>query len=359
MNDKISVKTRDLYIDFFRGGAVLAILLHHTVFWTGDIVPSPNLLRNVSRLLEVPLFVYLSGWSAKYSHRLDKVFMNLIKIWLKWILFISLTDLIYFVVIKSINITSPIQWVYQCYYNTDASWIPLLPVLPASMWFMPMFIALELLGSCFLMFKDRLNIEDRNIYYVILFLMIGLSYLNLINGDSWFLLSRNMCFYGIMYLVGYLSNDLINKKFRFYFVVLLIDLLCWFLSGKLFGIAATDLVSVKFPPHIMYLFASLICVIVCISLHGRMNSIVEKLKPIRFIGRNSLSFYFSQGIACSVPYMYVQNNPHIVEKYSWKTILPVALLFNVVVGVSIGSIFSYLFLFIERQIKKVNCKINK
>ena len=352
-------KTRDLYIDFYRGMAVLAILLHHTVYWTGDIVPSPDLLRNVSRLVEVPLFIYLAGWSARYSHRLDKVFINLIKIWLKWVLFISLTDFMYVVVTKSINITSPLQWVYQCYYNTDASYIPLLPVLPASMWFMPMFIALELVGSCFLMFKDRLNFDDRNIYYVISFLMIGLSYLNLINGDSWFLLSRNMCFYGIMYLVGYLSYRLINKKIVFYYIVLLIDIFLWLLSGGLFGINPIDLVAVKFPPHIMYMFASLICAIVCLALHGRMDYIVEKLKPIRFIGRNSLSFYFSQGIACSIPYVYIQKNMQIVEKYSWKCILPIALLFNVVVGVSIGSLFSYLLLFIERQIKNVTCKINK
>ena len=269
---------------------------------------------------------------------------------MKWILFISLTDICYWWITKNFTITSLLQWLNQCFYSTDTSCLPMLPILPASMWFMPMFISVELIGSSLLSIWHKFNIDDMQLIYVILFLIVGLSYLSLNNGNTWFLLPQDVCFYGIMYLIGYLSYKFVRAKKRYYAAAIALDALIWFVLSRLYGVSPTNLVDAKFPPHIMYLAASMISVIVCMMLYGRIDFIVEKAKVIRYIGRNSLSYYFSQGIACSIPYVYICINQQIIQKYSWKLLLLGAFMFNIFVGITIGSLFSYLLLVIKKLI---------
>lgn len=300
----------------------------------------------------MPLFVFLSGCSTRYSHRLDRVFVNLLKMWIKWIVFISITDIVYFVIVGNVTITEPIQWLNQIFFSTDTSYLSQIPVLPASMWFMSMYIVLSILGSCVICIMEKLEINDSNLFLILFFLIIGLSYMSLTNSGSWFLIPRKICFYGIMYIGGYLSYKLINKKTLIYVLAFALDIFLWFVTSKLYGISFAELIYIKQNPHIMFLFASMVCVIIYLVLYGKFDTVVNKSKFLTFIGKNSLSYYFSQGIACSIPYTLFINNQQLQNQYPWFLLLTLALMFNIVVGIILGTVFSYLMIFAERKMRK-------
>lgn len=63
-------KARDLYIDAIRGICVISVIFIHTVFWSGmDYVP--NWLRNLSLLIDVPLFFFLTGCTMSVYSKLN------------------------------------------------------------------------------------------------------------------------------------------------------------------------------------------------------------------------------------------------------------------------------------------------
>ena len=64
---------RDKYLDFYRGIAAASIIFIHTVFWSGENY-IPDYLRTLALLLDVPFFVFLSGWSVYYSSNIIKNF---------------------------------------------------------------------------------------------------------------------------------------------------------------------------------------------------------------------------------------------------------------------------------------------
>lgn len=64
------IMKRDLYIDFAKGFATLAIIFIHTVFWSGQFYV-PTELRVLSLLIDVPLFFALSGLTSWRKCRKD------------------------------------------------------------------------------------------------------------------------------------------------------------------------------------------------------------------------------------------------------------------------------------------------
>ena len=81
---------RNSYIDFLRGIAALGIIAIHTAFWAGQSY-TPAWFWNITLLLDVPFFFYLSGWASSYKKcELKHVVKSLFIIWIKWIFFVSL-----------------------------------------------------------------------------------------------------------------------------------------------------------------------------------------------------------------------------------------------------------------------------
>ena len=54
---------RNSYIDFCRAIAVLDVLAGHTAFWV-LFWETPNFLKSLTLLFEVPTFFFLSGWAS-------------------------------------------------------------------------------------------------------------------------------------------------------------------------------------------------------------------------------------------------------------------------------------------------------
>lgn len=85
--------TRDYNLDFFKGLASISIVFIHTAFYSGETY-IPGIMRMICLLVDVPLFVFLSGWGLSYNKDYKKIFYGMINTWVKWILFATILDLV-------------------------------------------------------------------------------------------------------------------------------------------------------------------------------------------------------------------------------------------------------------------------
>ncbi len=71
---------RNEYIDYLKGIASIGIIAIHTAFWSGQSY-TPEWFWNLTLLLDVPFFFYLSGWGGQYSKKsIEKMLRSLGKI---------------------------------------------------------------------------------------------------------------------------------------------------------------------------------------------------------------------------------------------------------------------------------------
>ena len=81
------MKKRNYNIDFLRGIATISIIIIHTAFWSGTEY-LPSWVSNLTLLLDVPAFIFISGITSSYSKTFMKKINGLLKLWQKWIFFL-------------------------------------------------------------------------------------------------------------------------------------------------------------------------------------------------------------------------------------------------------------------------------
>lgn len=312
----MKTKERDTCLDFYRGIAAISIVLIHTVYWSGGGYLGESILYTLVLMVDVPLFVFLSGWSAFYTSCVEKTFLNLLKIWFQYAIFILMLDIICNVIWHSETFSAPNFLAQLVFAGSTAE----LPVVSASMWFMPVWIPIVLVGSSVTVFLKSYpkGVQNKWYFYTITFLLIGVFQCSITNKETWFLMSRNFCFYMIFYLLGYVAADYHpHWRLRRYLGICAVLLLSWFIVSQSFQIPAKGLQETKFPPHLMYLVASLFSIVTTIYLRDKIHQLMERCSIVCFVGRNALAFYFTQGIGASLIY-YVY--PHIISRGPYVTL---------------------------------------
>lgn len=300
---------------------------------------SKSIFRTLALLVDVPLFLFLSGQSISYAASVKKTFDNLLKVYIQYILFMALVDL-YCGFVLHPGTFSVSTLLYQMVFQGETTDFP---VVIASMWFMPMWIPIALYGSILMAFLNRTfpNKKERDGYLcrIIVFFLIGVGWFSLGGQPSYFAFGRQFCFYMFFFLMGcfWLNRPISGggKCFGIYAAILAV----WFLISRLLQLPAKDLQSVKFPPHIMYLVASLFSVTTVVCLRGKMDRMVNKCRLIQFVGRNALSFYFAQGIGSSLCFVIC---PYVSSLES-NIVLLICFLSNLAITLTIGTILSMLY----------------
>ena len=72
------MKKRNYNIDFLRGIATISIIVIHTAFWSGTAY-LPEWVSNITLLLDVPEFIFISGITSTYSKSFMKKINGLLK----------------------------------------------------------------------------------------------------------------------------------------------------------------------------------------------------------------------------------------------------------------------------------------
>lgn len=328
---------RDYYLDFLRGIAALNIIIIHTAFWSGEGYV-PTIIKNLTLLLDVPFFFFLSGWSSTYSKSIRRL-NGLAEIQKKYIFFLIIYTLLLSIFSK--EDISALNFIYNLFYINNIN-SKLFPVVMGSIWFMPVYFTV----SC-IFIENYLEKQTSNLkyLYLLIFFFIGFIYTQL--GYNFFNISINILFYSFFYTLGIISRNYKVDKLIKLVIIIVIDILLIIFFKHIFGIKNIVIQNLKFPPHILYLLISMISVFIAMYFKGKI--VIKKSNCISKIGKNAIFYYFAQGISSSL-IIFIVNKINYIWYFKFLIIVCV----NIVATIIIAELLSLIYKFTINLISKFN-----
>lgn len=332
VEESIKMSKRDEKLDFYRGLAILAVVLIHTCFFSGQSYV-PEIMRTLCLLYEVPVLVFLAGRSAQYRSDFSSTISALIKIWVEWILISTLVVLGYRLIVGKSAVTALQYLQGLLFYPLD---VDILGIFYQSMWYMPMYVVVVLIAGVLQEFDKRVHFSLHSKWSFVLFLVIGLAYTSLYDTNSFFVLNRTQLCFLSFFMIGYLTKADMRFPFRWYLAGMVTFLSLWIGLSRVFGISFLNIQGVKFPPHIIYWSESMLSIVTCCFLWQYGDRLIHRFHFIRFLGKNSLCFFFSQGIGAGLIYRFVP----LAQQYGWIRTFLLSLAANYLVTFLLGILFS-------------------
>lgn len=291
---------RDNNIDFFRGVATIWIIFIHTCFWSGEVYV-PVWLKSLSLIIDVPVFMFISGMTFNFSNNFFKSIKGLCKIWFKWLLFLIL----YFAIIllfdySHFNLSTIIRAMFFSFDGND-----ILFVVRGSLWFIFMFFVVSVIGNLIICLYNKYFKGLNNFKYVliIVFMFYGMS---LYNSNFQFLSPINLM-HLFIYLLGYYLYHFQFKNTKQFLIIMAILFILFLVLSIFNGYDFLNMQEAKGAAHINYFVYSLFSILIVTLLK---DTICVKNNIFTFVGKNALMFYFCQGIGSSLIYKVY---PSIIE----------------------------------------------
>ena len=338
---------RDLYIDFAKGFATLAIIFIHTVFWSGQFYV-PTELRVLSLLIDVPLFYALSGLTS--GGNIEKTFYRLLKLQITFMIFVTfLFFLDYFFKVFGLNIFG-LNWMKDFYSTFGSKYVPLnisdvpqwqnlgnwylhqytnadtFPVVMGSFWYLKVYFILTVFGVLILRFFSK------HINWFI-GLCFGLTFL--FNVLPQFYPTGQVGYVALYLGVFLIAHQLKGKEiptkwvpFLYGILLLILGFLFWNFGEELF----LRMNKAKFPPKLLYVFWSSFSLLTLFVLYNRVK--ISKNNFITHIGKNAIFYYFAQGMSSSLVYFIVVL---LKDSLPWGILLLLIFAINILLAVIIAE----------------------
>ena len=343
---------RNNNIDFLRGIATLCIILIHTSFWSGELY-LPVWFKNLALIIDVPVFMFISGMSFTFVNSVSKNIISLIKQWKKWIFFVFIYAVIIIVFYREqFSFKDFFCWLVYYFPNPTS-----LIVVKGSIWFWIMYIKVTLLGSVVICannaFVKNKEKNGRILFYSLLLFLLMFIYTSF-SGQNEFIFDAKTLFFTIIYLLGYISmNYRINLKRTVLYEFFLVAITC--ILFYIFRYNVGDIQTIKFSFSIVYLPFSMISIILFWYLKDRLK--IKDKNPINYIGKNAIWFYFAQGISSSLIY-YAYD---YLKNYHYLIIFLIMLILNIIMSLIIAILLEKAYnLFVkfdfEEKLKKIILK---
>ena len=332
---------RDNNIDFFRGVAAIWIIFIHTCFWSGEVYV-PVWLRSLSLIIDVPLFMFISGMTFNFSNNFFKSIKGLCKIWFKWLIFL----IIYFVIIlffdfEHFSLSAVIKAMFFNFNSQD-----ILFVVNGSLWFIFMFFIVSIIGNLIICLYNKYFKDLSNFKYalIIVFILYGMT---LYKNDFMFLSAINLM-YIFIYLLGYYLYHFHFKNIKQFLITIFIVGIIFILLISFNDYGFLDMQVAKGMAHINYFVYSLFSILLITFLKDVIN---VKNNIFNFIGKNALDFYFCQAMGSSLIY----------KVYPYITELPGAARLILMFGVNfcITSLLVVILIILSKKISIFSKKILK
>lgn len=333
---------RNEYIDYLRGIASIGIIAIHTAFWSGQSY-TPEWFQNLTLLLDVPFFFYLSGWGGGCSKKnIEKTLKSLGKIWIKWIYFILLVSIFcilsYKLPWKFEGVADFRDLINNFFFNVS---IPGFCVIDGSIWYLPYYFVVIFVNTFVMGLIEGKENEKRSKY--IYMLILGIVFLWIYYGKYFFGLDlQYFLFYSFFWMLGMNECGKTNKLWKFILalIVAVVGTVTW---SYLQGLPLYDLQSAKFPPTMKYGCAAMIVIIVA-KYAERYKTTYNKL--LVHIGRNAIYYYFGQGIGSSLCYIWVEK----IQLCNWFIKWGIIFGINVVTTVCVAEFLAISYKMIENRI---------
>ena len=322
------MKDRNYNLDFYRGFAILWILVIHSCFCSGYSYV-PEYVRNLSLLIDVPLFIFLSGMTYHYSDNIEKNIKSIVKLYLYYVLFLLIYIIFGLLFYRSSFHFSNILPMFFFKFDSKLPFI----VFGYSMWFMPMYMLVSLLGSFII--QNR-SIDLKKLLFIFILYGLFLYYFSFKTLSMIFL-------YLLIYLFGYFAFDKKLSMKRF-IIIICISLFINIIFEPHWIYGFHNMQQAKFNYDLAYLFYSLLSIFVVWLLYSKFDF---HNRYISSIGKGSFIIYLLQGISSSIIYKIL---PFF---HLWW---PFKLLWMIIINISICLILFVIFQYIYRWYDKL---INK
>lgn len=350
-----SSKTRDDVLDFYRGIAIIGILVIHTAFWSG-VAYTPVYFQSVMLLVDVPFFFFIAGASATYSSRSANPFTGIIRMF-SFFLFIAVLFLVlnsvatlletssaFFASLKIWTAGDHVHNILSAFSFGKPDYV-YFPVLNGSFWFVPTYLSVFLFAQILIKVAPKALLPLGAILAVVFLCgaeadkaWTGIVFL----GTP----AVTFIFYLFFVLLGFTAykkdqSKIFNLIFGFVFICSLVFMFTW----------QTDTISLqnyKFPPQRPYFIASLLAPMGALLLWNRCL----KIGCIVRIGRNPIPYFISQGMSST---LLLQIAPHITLPWLLKFFV----CFAINLGCSIVMAEAALSLFVATKyvLKKISRRL--
>lgn len=290
------------YIDFLRGIASIGIIAIHSAFWGGQSY-TPEWFWNITLLLDVPFFFYLSGWGTSFhKSSVVKTCKSLGKIWFQWIYFIFCLALFCYISNylphQFAGVSDLRDLVNNFFFNVSFQGFP---VVAGSIWYLPVYFVCILINSIIAAALKNHTLEKelcRTYMFLLAIIFAWVSY----RGSFFVVNDLYFLFYSFFWMLGYnrLGKTESVKKLVGSLAIVIVG---FCLSSYLLDLRLLDIQSAKFPPTMKYGFASMVVIFIAKYFDGKIKRFN---KIFVHIGKNAIFYYFGQGIGSSLNF-YVVN----------------------------------------------------
>ena len=331
---------RDNNIDFFRGIAALCIIFIHTVFWSGTSY-TPSTMKSLSLLIDVPIFIFISGMSFNFSKSVLKTIKGFSKLWLKYIVFLMFYFILIFVFDnEQFSLNAIVKAIFFNYSRND-----IFPAVASSLWFLYMYFVVSLLCDTIICVYNKYvkQLDEFKYVIIIAFLFYGIS----LYKSNFTFIGPNIFMYSFIYLLGYYLYNYKLKSWKVFVSLLIVLILTYIVFINYIGLDFNLMQTYKFDYDIRYLLHSMFSILAVVYFKDRLK--IKSNNILVFIGKNALVFYFAQGISTSILYFIL---PYVAIDI-WQLKLLIMYLINI--GLTFTA--SLLVKFVVDKIPKI--KINE
>lgn len=335
-------KKRNYNIDFLRGIATIWIIIIHTSWWSGTIY-LPNWFSNLTLLIDVPVFMFISGISFNYVNSIVKNLKSLLNQWKKWLYFLIFYTLLILIFYREQFILKDLfSWIVYIFPHSNS-----IEVVGGSIWFMIMYIKVTILCSIIICAINYFSKKDKLKHLKTVLGIMLLIFLYCSTNNSFLFLDSYVSFYSIIYILGYILHHYQLKNIKQLITLGVLNLIMVILIFSVLGLNISSIQDIKFPPSLPYLFISIFSLLLFWYLKDTLK--IKESNIINYIGKNAIVFYFAQGVSSSFIYKVYNVTPF----KNPVTIFILMLLTNITCTI-IGAVFlnkSY-----ELLTKKLTCQ---
>lgn len=295
-------KKRNYNIDFLRGIATIWIIVIHTAWWSGTAY-LPSWFSNIILIIDVPVFMFISGISFNFVNSIIKNLQGVILNWKKWIYFLIFYTLILLIFFKEQFILKDIfSWIVYVFPHSNN-----IEVVKGSIWFMIMYIKVTILCSIIICSINHFIRENSEKVLIIVLNIMLFIFLYCSAGYNFLFLDQYLSFYSVIYIFGYIAHNYKIKDIKQLFLYEGIIFIANILIFKITNIGINDIQAIKFPPTFPYLSFSLISI--TLFWYFKDNLKIKEKNIINYIGKNAIFFYFAQGVSSSFIYYIYKYIP--------------------------------------------------
>ena len=308
---------RDRYVDLFKGGLILWIVHLHTVFFSGDDY-IPDLVRQVSCLVDVPAFFFVSGYLLKTWGFRDCLLRS-VRLCARLFIVYALVSLL---LIPLLYLGAPLLGVpavpvlstlrAALVLNPFRGLWDLLPAYGGSLWFLRTYLEV-LCVVPFVCWFLRPEAPRLRRYALLVLMLMSFHLARYVFYESVPVHADMMvkvAFYTFLFCCGacFRADEARFGRGLLATAFLLSGALCLFAFYHDGGVLSVQ--SGKFPPSYRYLAYSLPLVVgFMIGKRAWKPPILSSrgLQALEWCGKHVFAVYLAQGIACSVPCLFITN----------------------------------------------------